>query len=171
MSSINDKSEFIDDSSNQDQKNHIYNRILVPLEGTRNDQSLLEHVRLMAKNSGAALVLIQLYRIMKENDPFFEKIQVEVGSRGYHKKEKSEAYLSELEQSLNRDGIDVSKEFFFTTDPEAEAIVTYAEDKECDLIALSNRQRTGLVRWFFLGIEEKVKRRSPLPVLLVATDN
>lgn len=171
MYTINEKKEFMDDFSVQDPGANMYSKILVPLDGTQNDHALLEHVRLMAKNLGAALILIQLYRVMKDNDPFFQKIQVEVGSMGYRKKEKGEVYLAELERSLNQDGIDVSKEFLVTTDPEAEAIVTYAEDQECDLIALSNRQRTRLGRWFSLSIEEKVKRRSSLPVLLVAAPN
>lgn len=170
MYSINEKREIADDSSVKDPRANMYNKILVPLDGTQNDQAVLEHARLMAKNLGASLVLIQLYRVMKDNDPFFQKIQVEVGSMGYRKKEKGEVYLAELERSLNQDGIDVSKEFLLTTDPEAKAIVTYAEDQECDLIALSNRQRTGLGRWFSLSIEEKVKRRSSLPVLLVGKE-
>jgi nucleotide-binding universal stress UspA family protein len=54
------------------------------------------------------------------------------------------------------------------TEAEADAIVKYAEEQECDLIALANQQSMGVGRWFFLNIEEKVKRRSSLPVLLVA---
>ena len=101
--------EFVDDSSYKNQRAHMYNKILVPLEGTQNDQAVLDHARLMAKNLGASLVLIQLYRVMKDNAPFFQKIQVEVGSMGYRKKEKGEVYLAELERSLNEDGIDEQK--------------------------------------------------------------
>ena len=72
MYSINEKREFIDDFSYQNQIAHMYNKILVPLDGTQNDQAVLEHVRLMAKNLGSALFLIQLYRVMKDNDPFFQ---------------------------------------------------------------------------------------------------
>jgi len=145
----------------------MYTKILVPLEGSQNDQVVLEHVRLMAKKLGAALVLIQLHRIIKDSDPFMQRIQMEIGSAGYAKREKAEAYLAGLEQSLNAEGVEVSKAFVVTTEPEAEAIVTYAEEQQCDLIALTNQQGTGLGQWFFLNIEEKVKRRSTLPVLLV----
>jgi nucleotide-binding universal stress UspA family protein len=146
----------------------MYKKILVPLEGTENDKIVLEHVRHMAKQSAAALVLIQLHRVLKEHDPGLQKIQMEVGSAGYLKKEKAEAYLAELEQSFRKDGIEISKEFIVTPEPEADTIVKYGEEKGCDLVALTNQHRTGLGRWFFLNIEEKVKRRSSLPVLLVA---
>ena len=146
----------------------MYKKVLVPLEGTENDLVVLEHIRYLAKNVGAAVVLIQLHRVLQDSDPFMQRVQMEVGSVGYIKKEKAETYLAELEQSFLRDGIAVSKEFLVSTESEADTIVKYAESKECDLIALTNQQSSGLGRWFFLNIEEKVKRRSSLPVLLVA---
>lgn len=146
----------------------MYKKILVPLEGTANDKVVLEHVRRMAKKSEAVLILIQLYRVIKDDDPFMQRIQMEIGSAGYLKKEQAETYLDEIEQSFRRDGIEVSIEFIVSTEPEADTIVKYAEEKGCDLIALTNQQASGLGRWFFLNIEEKVKRRSSLPILLVA---
>ena len=146
----------------------MYKKILVSLEGTENDKVILAHVRHLAKNVGAAVALMQLHRVIKDDDPFMKSVQVEVGSSGYRKKEKAETYLAKLEQSFVQDGIDVSREFLVATEAEADAIVKYAEEQECDLIALANRQSMGVGRWFFLNIEEKVKRRSSLPVLLVA---
>ena len=146
----------------------MYKRILVPLEGTENDKMILEHIRHLAKHVGAAVVLLQLHRVIKDDDPFMKGIQIEPGSSGYIKKEKAEPYMAELEESFLKDGIDVSSEFIVVTEAEADAIVKYAEQKQCDLIALANQQSLGVGRWFFLNIEEKVKRRSSLPVLLVA---
>jgi nucleotide-binding universal stress UspA family protein len=146
----------------------MYKKILVPLEGTENDKIILEHIRHLAKHVGAAVVLMQLHRVIKDDDPFMKGIQIEPGSAGYVKKEKAEPYMAELEQSFLKDGIDVSSEFIVVTEAEADAIVKYAEQKECDLIALANQQSLGVGRGFFLNIEEKVKRRSSLPVLLVA---
>ena len=146
----------------------MYKKILVPLEGTENDKIILEHIRHLAKHVGAAVVLMQLHRIIKDDDPFMKSIQIEPGSSGYIKKEKAEPYLAEVERSFLKDGIDVSSEFIVVTEAEADAIVQYAEKKECDLIALANQQGMGVGRWFFLNLEEKVKRRSSVPVLLVA---
>lgn len=146
----------------------MYKKILVPLEGTENDNVILEHVRHLAKNVGAAVVLMQLHRIIKDDDPFMKGIQIEVGSSGYLKKEKAESYLADLEQSFLQDGIDVSREFILAAEAEADAIVKYAEENQCDLIALANQQSMGVGRWFFLNLEEKVKRRASVPVLLVA---
>ena len=146
----------------------MYKKILVPLEGTENDKIILEHVRHLARNVGAAVVLMQLHRVIKDDDPFMKSIQIEEGSSGYFKKEKAKTYLAELEKSFSQDGLDVSNEFMVVTEAEPDAIVKYAEDNQCDLIALANQQSMGVGRWFFLNLEEKVKRRSSVPVLLVA---
>jgi len=145
----------------------MYKKILVPLEGNENDNVILEHVRHLAMNVGAAVVLIMLHRVIKDNDPFIKGIQIEPGSLGYRKREKAEPYLADLEQSFLQKGIDVSQEFIVVPEAEADAIVKYAEEKGCDLIALANQQSMGVGRWFFLSLEEKIKRRSSVPVLLV----
>jgi nucleotide-binding universal stress UspA family protein len=146
----------------------MYKNILVPLDGTENDEALLEHIGTLAKEIGASLILIQLHRVMKAEDPFMKKIQTEIGSMGYKIKQRAEAYLPEVERSLREQGIEVSSDFLVVEDSEAGEIVKYAESKKCDLIALVNQAQTGLGRWFFSNMEEKVRRRSSLPVLMVA---
>ncbi len=146
----------------------MYKKILVPLSGTKNDEAMLKHVLELAKLAGASVMLIMMHRVIKSDDPFMEKIQMEVGSEGHRLKQKAETYLPELEETLGRHGIDVTAEFLVVEGAEADEIVAYAVEKGCDLIALSNRERGGVGSWFFSNLEEKVKRRSSLPLLLVA---
>jgi nucleotide-binding universal stress UspA family protein len=146
----------------------MYKRILVPLDGTQNDEIVLEHVKSLAKEHKAELTLLQLYRIMKTDEPFMKRVQMEVGSLGYRTKEKAEAYLADRESSMKKEGIQVSTAFVVVEDPEADEIVRYAEENNFDLITLANQERTGISRWFFGSIEERVRRRSPLPILFVS---
>jgi len=69
---------------------------------------------------------------------------------------------------LTAKGIQVTTEFLVTEQPEADAIVKYAEDNHFDLIVLTNRERSPVGSFFFGNIEEKVRRRSTLPVLFVS---
>jgi len=80
----------------------MYKKILVPLEGTENDEVILEHVRHLAKNVGAAVVLIQLHRVIKDDDPFIKGIQTEPGSLGYSKKEKAYTVEEIPEKSIEK---------------------------------------------------------------------
>jgi nucleotide-binding universal stress UspA family protein len=49
----------------------------------------------------------------------------------------------------------------------AEAIVEFAEKEGVDLIALSTHGRSGVSRWFFGSVAEKVLRATHLPLFLV----
>jgi nucleotide-binding universal stress UspA family protein len=146
----------------------MYKRILVPMDGTESDGIVLAHVRRLAKALGASVKLILLFRVIKSEDPFFKNVQMETGASGYMAKERAETYLPELEASLREEGVEATAEFLIVEEPEADEIVRYAEEKDCDLIAMANPERTGIGRWFFSSIEERVKRRSPLPLLLVS---
>jgi nucleotide-binding universal stress UspA family protein len=146
----------------------MYTKILVPLDGTPNDEIVLDHIKDLAREHGAELTLLQLHRIMKADEPYMRRVQTEIGSAGYRAKQKAEAYLGELEKSMEKEGFQVSTVFLMAENPEADEIVKYAEENDFDLIALANQERTGVSRWFFGSIEEKVRRRSLLPVLFVS---
>jgi len=148
----------------------MYTKILVPLEGTPSDESVMNHVRRLAKDIRATLVLIMLARIVKIEDPFMQRIQVEPGSAAHRAKEKAESYLPELEESLKRDGIESATEFLIVAEHEAQAIGTYAKEKGCDLIALAAHGMSGLGHCFFSDLEDRLERISPVPLLLVPVE-
>jgi nucleotide-binding universal stress UspA family protein len=148
----------------------MYKKILVPLDGTKNDAVVLDHVKRLARDMKASLTLIFLYRLATSDDPFDKQIQMEDGASGYRARKKAEAYLPELEESIRAEGIEVVTEFLVVEEPEADAIVRYARDNGFDLIALANRERSPIGAFFFGNIEEKVRRRSTLPVLFVSED-
>jgi len=49
----------------------------------------------------------------------------------------------------------------------AEEIIAYAEDAHADLIAMCTHGRTGLARWAYGSVAEKVMRHAHCPILLV----
>ncbi len=146
----------------------MYKKILVPLDGSKNDEVVIDYVKTLAKQFGASVTLIMVYRMADADDPFEKALQVEDGSSGWRAKGRAEQYLPQIEQSIAAEGIDVNTEFRMVELPEAEAIVRYAEDNDFDLILLANRERSPIGRFFFGNIEEKVRRRSTLPVLFVS---
>jgi nucleotide-binding universal stress UspA family protein len=145
----------------------VYKRILVPLDGSRNDAAVLEHIKTLARDWGATVKLIQLFRLAKAEDPFERQVQMEEGSSGYRARERAKIYLPRVEESLRSAGIDASSEFLATEELEADAIVRCAEEGLFDLIVLANQDRSAIGRFFFGNIEERVRRRSSLPVLFV----
>jgi len=50
----------------------------------------------------------------------------------------------------------------------ADEILSYAEKNDVDLIVMSTHGRSGLSRFFFGSVAEKVSRHSRVPVLLIS---
>jgi nucleotide-binding universal stress UspA family protein len=146
----------------------MYKKILVPLDGSKNDEVVLEHVKRLASDLGAALTLILLYRMAPADDPFEKQIQMEEGSSGYRAKERAKVYLPQLEEAFARESLRIKTDFLVVEEPEADAIVKYAQKNNFDLIVLANRVHSAIGSFFFGNIEEKVRRRSSLPVLFVS---
>jgi nucleotide-binding universal stress UspA family protein len=146
----------------------MYKKILAPLDGSPNDDIVLDHVKKLAKEFGSTVTLILLFRLTPSDDPLEKQMQIEEGSSGWRAKRKAEKYLPELKKALADEGIQANTEFLVVEQPEPDAIVKYAEDNKFDLIIFANRERSPIGRFFFGNIEEKVRRRTSLPVLFVS---
>ena len=145
----------------------MYNRILVPMENEGHQQPALEHARLLAKQSGATVILAWLVPVLASGEQFFTQIQVEPGSSGARRKEKGEAYLSEASEIFQRGGIDIVARIVVTTQPPEQAIVELAQEEEADLIIMATLPQSAVGRFLFGSVGDKVRRRSPIPVMFV----
>ena len=72
-----------------------------------------------------------------------------------------------MEQDLRVQGVEASTAIMISEEPVAQAIAAYAEANQCDLIVMPNQHRSAIGRWLFGSVSEKVRRRSPVPVLFV----
>ena len=145
----------------------MYRRILVPLEVDRPSQSSLDHARELAAQVGATLVLLRVITVLPAAHAFDRSLQTEVGSRAARARAAADTELGQLEQGLLAEGVNASTEIMISEDPVAQAIAAYAEANQCDLIVMPGQQRSGIGRWLFGSVSEKVRRRSPVPVLFV----
>ncbi len=74
-------------------------------------------------------------------------------------------YLRSGEYQLAREGITVSSEVRLGRP--AEEIITFANDMKIDLIAMCTHGRSGLARWAYGSVADRVLRAAKCPVLLV----
>jgi len=133
-------------------------RILVPLDGSSLAESVLTQVRqlLMQKDSEVLLVRVLHHPPSSEADLMEPMETLRAGAA---------EYLERIEQGLSSQGARVYsrvEEGF-----PASAILETAKKEHATLIAMSTHGRTGLSRWVFGSVTEKVLRASPVPVLAV----
>jgi len=75
-------------------------------------------------------------------------------------------YLEGVKSRLVAEGLSVEYEFIEGGNVPA-AILEAIEERGADLIVMSTHGRTGLDRWRFGSVAQRVARHSPVPVVLI----
>jgi len=145
----------------------MYQKILVPLDGSKLAECVVEHVKSIA--TGCQVPTVVLLRVVKPIDvlPEFPDKAIVDDFLDADKKAHDEAknYLSEMSEKLKSEGIAVETDI--TDGLPAEQILRYAEERGFDLIVMSTHGRSGASRWFFGSVADRVVRQSLTPVLTV----
>lgn len=150
----------------------MYNKVVVPLDGSKLAECVLSHVEALAKNKMAKeVVLVSVTERLKGSAFFPEdgnivrdragKVPVTVGKM----EQQAEKYLERLAKKLADKGMNVSTQVLLGNP--ADEITHYAGDEKADLIILATHGRTGPSRYAMGSIADKVSRASSVPVLLV----
>ncbi len=148
----------------------MYQKILLPLEAGRVPDVVVRHVMALAAAHGAVVSALRIIPVVSSGEAFFDKIQTEPGSRGAKLHDEAQAEFKRLERLGQDAGVAVSGEAIFTEKAEADAIVAYATERGFHLIVMTTRPRAALSRWLMGNVEDKVRRRSPIPVLFVPVE-
>ena len=131
----------------------MYERILLPLDGSEISESAIPHVEALASGCDAKKVTI-VHVVEQER---YEGMLAGGKRPG--------VYLQRTAKRLEAKGIATSIKVL-TGNP-AEAIVSFAEKNPCDIIVMASHGRSGVSRWAVGSVADKVFRASTVPVLLV----
>lgn len=149
----------------------MYERILVPLDGSKPGEAALPYVAELVSKMGPevkiAVTLLQVissvaYSVVAGEAvapvPYTE-IEIE------QSKKRAKEYLERVSESLR------SKKAMVTTRVEVgnavDEILKVTEEIKADLVAMSTRGRSGFSRWAFGSVTDKVLRAGSAPVLVV----
>lgn len=142
----------------------MYNRILVPLDGSEVSEAILEHVVTIA--TGCRVPQVILLRVREPLDKDVKQILdphiAEDLENAYQK--ETEKYLEKIAGKLAKKGVTAVTEVL-AGNP-AEKIIEYARNRDIDLIAMSTHGRSGVSRLVFGSVADKVIRQSEVPVLI-----
>jgi nucleotide-binding universal stress UspA family protein len=149
---------------------NIYNKILVPLDGSKLAECVLPHVENLAEGGRVGeVVLVSVtervvgYRAFDDaSKPLGQTIVPEAVGK---LERPAQRYLNRIAKKLEAKGIKVTTEVLLGNP--ADEIALYAETKGCDLIVMASHGRSGPSRWAHGSVAEKVFRASCAPVLMV----
>jgi nucleotide-binding universal stress UspA family protein len=143
--------------------------LIVPLDGSKTAESVLPHVETLAKQRGADLVNVILIRVIEE--PFITSDYPEPDWNAHikrireHFKTEAENYLAGVEKRLAAAGLKVGSEVLLGKP--ADAIIDYAKQNHPNLIVIATHGNSGINRWEYGNVADKVLRGVSSPVFMV----
>ena len=142
-----------------------YQKILVPLDGSKPSECILDHVRIVAK--GCSVPKIVLLRVVEPFSPSAVSVIGEAEARTIQQKERrtAEEYLSYVAAGLRSycGGV----EQVVVEGKAADAILDFARAHAVDLIAMATHGESGAMRWAVGSVTQRVQQHSPVPMLTV----
>ena len=137
----------------------MYRRILVPLEHTRTDLCILEHVKKLARHCSASLVLIHVA------DGWAARNIAQLDLRPSEEMKVDRDYIERVAEDLAAEGLAVEA-VLATGDPVKE-ITAAASREQCDLIAMGTHGHKLIGDVIHGSVASAVRHQTSIPVLLV----
>ena len=145
----------------------MYQTILVPLDGSKLAECVLPHVDTLVKGAQAKRVIFA--RVIEPfhpptsdyilDDAQLKKIDSE-------NKAESEKYLKGiLGQAKYGGGVRVESVVLYGN--VADSLAEYANKNEADIIVIATHGRSGISKWVWGGVADRILRSSCVPVLMV----
>jgi manganese transport protein len=141
----------------------MYKKILVALENSTADQSLLPHVTELAKRLQSHLLLVHVA------DGWVARNFNQLKLAESEEMKADRRYLEETASRLKTEGLSVSTHLALG-DPPAEILKT-AETERCSLIAMTSHGHRLLGDLLFGSTIHQVRHKTSIPVLLVKAGN
>jgi nucleotide-binding universal stress UspA family protein len=135
-------------------------RVLLPLDGSPQAESVLPQIRRLLEKRDAELVLVRAVHLIPATDVDYGILVAEL-------QEQAEKHLAAVEKRLRDEGLRVRG--VVAQGPPADVIVETARAEKATLIAMGTHGRTGMARLIFGSVTELVLRRAGVPVFLVRT--
>jgi nucleotide-binding universal stress UspA family protein len=146
----------------------MYKKILVPLDGSRRAEEILDPVEALAKGFGAKVLLLQV-----EEEPIMLGYDEVIDESTYHQQKQRrrhvESYLRSIEKRFQEKGID--SKHYIGYGPVVGTLLIISEKDDVDLIALASHGLDGSYQTMCRSVAARLLQRSDCPVLVIRNNN
>jgi nucleotide-binding universal stress UspA family protein len=151
----------------------MYDKILVPLDGSGRAECVLPHVEALVTAFGSEeVVLVSVteritgFRVMDDySQPKGERLVPEAVGK---EEEQAQHYLDKVAEKLAAKGIKVRTEVLLGKP--AEELIIYAHKMNCGLIIMASHGRSGISRWAHGSVADRVFKATNVPILMIKAE-
>ena len=141
----------------------MYQRILVPVEHSDNDQVILGHVRKLARTCNDASIVV-----LHVADGWAARNINQLHLRESEEMKSDREYIEAIADDLEKDGYK-AEAILAGGDPATEIAACGVREK-CDLIAMATHGHHGLADLIYGSVASELRHISMLPVLMVRSN-
>ncbi|MDP2931291.1 MAG: universal stress protein [Chloroflexota bacterium] len=145
----------------------MYKHIMVPLDGSELAECVLPHLNAVA--GGCEIGKVTLVRVV---EPFHllrgYESRIEPEEQKHlddDAKKVARDYLEQVAKRLKLDGMKVQTEVLYGKT--ADALIDYARKNDVDLVIISTHGRSGVSRWVWGSVADRILRHICAPVFMV----
>ena len=138
----------------------MYKKIIVPLDNSPTDETILVHVRKLAQLTHAQLVLVHV------SDGFVARLQDQLNLADSEEIKDDQAYLDRISAGLRKDGFRVKAILVQGKEP-ADAILSVAQNEGCDLIAMATHGHHFIGDVILGSVADKLRHHTDIPILMI----
>ena len=144
------------------QKKGILKNMLVPLDGSKTGETALPYAEELATRLKAGITLLRVF------DPGYWTSHMALVEQVESMRASARDYIEKMAAQLQKKGIAAKAEFqqARTTDV-AEEIIRVADEISADLVVMSTHGESGVSRWVFGSVAERVLKGGSTPLMLV----
>jgi nucleotide-binding universal stress UspA family protein len=147
----------------------MYKRIMVPLDGSKLAECVLPHLETLAKVSPSPEVIV-VRAVEPLSVPYGREVAKfasleQVKAFETHQKTEAEKYLKEIVARLKKTGVNAKADLVYGK--AGEVLSNYATENDVDLVIIATHGRSGLSRWAWGSVADRLVRSVSAPVLMV----
>jgi len=153
----------------------MYQKIMVPLDGSELAECVLPHVEAIAKGCGTdAVVFVRVVESAVQRLPAagadtYTFTQEQLEGMKSAAQSGAEKYVNDVASRVKSGGINAKAEVIplsYDVKP-ANVLADYAEKNSVDLIVMATHGRSGASRWAWGSVADRILRAACVPVLMV----
>ena len=146
----------------------MYKKVLVPLDGSDLAECVLPHVKTIAGGCGTeAVIFLRVVELVVLPSGYFgpDFSGEEITRLTEEHQAAAARYIEELVARTKYDGVRVEGKTVIGRP--AEVIADFAKENGVDLITIATHGRSGVSRWVWGSVAERVLRSACVPVLMI----
>jgi nucleotide-binding universal stress UspA family protein len=147
----------------------MYKKIMVPLDGSELAECVFPHLETIVKGCESTEVII-VQAVEPISIPYGTEVlqfasMKQVKAFEIHQKTEAERYLKKVIARLKKRGVNAKAKVIYGK--AGEALSDYATKNKVDLVIIATHGRSGISRWVWGSIADRLVRSVSVPVLMV----